>query len=336
MATVHEQLSEQFYRWELRGRGWQVYPEPVYPEPPFVPFDGHCLPNAPVVDDGRRPTMLSSFFRKLNPPAEAPPVIPEPEEEPDPIPLVRDELIELQTSLPTDLDISKEAFEQFFLNLSLCREPISFELVGGPGRVGVQFVASEGDAPLVRRQLQAYFPEAAFVPKQNMLEDTWWTCSGEDELIVEFGLGQEFMLPLASGKLDPFVGIIGALSELRAGELGIFQILWQPLRHPWASSILRSVTHEDGKPFFVNKPELAKAAENMVFKTALTPPSFALPRKQTHSTAYFKLRAMWPAHSACLQIHRAMNLSRSKTTDIHPPHMSKTYCFGNLVVPACC
>ena len=65
MATVHEQLAKQFYRWEQRGRGWQVFDEPVYPEPPFVPFDGHYQPEAPVVDDGRRPTFLSSLFHKL-------------------------------------------------------------------------------------------------------------------------------------------------------------------------------------------------------------------------------------------------------------------------------
>ena len=40
-------------------------------------------------------------------------------------------------------------------------------------------------------------------------------------LAVEFGLTREFMLPLASGKLDPFIGIVGALSELQPGELGL-------------------------------------------------------------------------------------------------------------------
>ena len=64
MSRLDEQLTEQFHRWELRGRGWQVFDEPVYPEPPFVPFYGHYLPETPVVDDGRRPTFLSSLGRK--------------------------------------------------------------------------------------------------------------------------------------------------------------------------------------------------------------------------------------------------------------------------------
>src|SRR4051812_17137466 len=130
MATIHEQVSERFYKWEQRGRGWQLYREPIYPEPPFVPFENHELPEAPVVDDGRRATFLSSLWKKVSGPAVVPPAIPEPEEEPEPIPLVREAPGEFVASLPDKLDISKDAFEHFLLNLSTCREPISFELLG--------------------------------------------------------------------------------------------------------------------------------------------------------------------------------------------------------------
>ena len=85
MPTAHEQFSEQFRRWELRGRGWQVFDNPVHPEPPFVPFTHHHLLETPAVDNGRRPTFLSSLYRKLtSPPQEAPPIEPESEEEPEP------------------------------------------------------------------------------------------------------------------------------------------------------------------------------------------------------------------------------------------------------------
>jgi len=265
MASIHERLSERFSRWERRGRGWQVFDEPVFPEPPFVPFHGHYQPPTPVIDDGLRPTFLSSLYRKLtSPPPKAPPVIPEPEEEPEPTSLIRESLVELQASLPDKLDISKEAFEQFLLNLSLCREPIAFELMGSHKKVAAQFVAGESDAPLLRRQLQAYFPEAVFVPREGGLEKAWETSRGEEALAVEFGLKHEFMLPLASGKLDPFIGIVGALAELQPGELGLFQVLFQPVQSPWAESIVNSVSHADGKPFFVDFPELTGAAENKV------------------------------------------------------------------------
>ena len=264
MPSAHEHFSKQFQTWEKRGRGWQVFDEPVFPEPPFIPFSFRSMTETPVVDNGVRPSFLGSLFRKLAMPPSSPPAPeaePEPEEEPQPTPLIREPLVELQASLPDKLDISKETFEQFLSNLSLCREPIAFELVGNHKKVSAQFVASEGDAPLLRRQLQAYFPEAVFVPREDGLEQAWEASQGDEVLAVEFGLKHEFMLPLASGKLDPFIGIVGALAELRQGELGLFQVLFQPVQHPWAESIVNSVTGADGKPIFVNSPELAGAAE---------------------------------------------------------------------------
>src|SRR6266487_4594301 len=145
MAIIHEQISEQFFKWEQRGRGWQVFPEPVFPEPPFVPFPGHFLPDGPAVDDGRLPTLASSFLRKMSRILSTRPSEPsviqqdEPEPEPGPEALVRDDLVELQTSLPADLNIPTDAFEHFLLSLSLCHEPIALELLGLPESIIVQF-----------------------------------------------------------------------------------------------------------------------------------------------------------------------------------------------------
>jgi hypothetical protein len=268
MSRVEEQISEKFYRWEMRGRGWRLFHRPVHPEPPFVPFNGHYLPDEPVIDDGRRPTFLSSLVQKLSHKMSTeqpvPPVTSEPEEEPEPIPLIRDPLVEFQASLPDKLDVSRDGFEQFLLNLSMCREPITLELLGTHKKITTQFAAHPEDASLLSRQLQAFFPEAVFVPGDRALEKGWGQSTGDEALAVEFGLAREFMLPLASGKIDPFIGIVGALSALQPGELGLYQVLFQPVSEVWPESIVRSVTHADGKPFFLNKPELAKAAENKV------------------------------------------------------------------------
>ena len=270
MSRLEEQLTEQFYRWERRGRGWQVFDAPIYPEPPFLPFQGHYLPAEPILDDGRKPTLLSSLVQRIshtlfNEPPSAP-VTPEIEDEPEPELFVRDSLVELQTSLPADLDIPREACDQLLSNLALCREPVAFEILGLPQRVTSQFAVCADDAPHVHRQLQAYFPEAVFHPRQSALQSAWESSEGCEAFVVEFGLAREFMLPLASGKLDPFIGIIGALAQLQPGDLGLFQVLFQPVSHPWPESILSSVTHSDGKPFFVNSPELAQAAENKIAK----------------------------------------------------------------------
>jgi hypothetical protein len=268
MSPIEEKLSEQFYKWELRGRGWKVWDTPVSPEPPFRPFHGHFLPEQEAIDDGRKPTFLSSLVESLSRKLATAPrdcsKLPRPDDEPEPEALVRDPLIEVKTLLPAKLDIPREAFEQFLLNLSLCREPMAFELVGVNKSVTAQFAAHPDDAPLLRRQLQSHFPEALFQTSENTLETVFDGCEGEETLVVEFGLGREFMYPLSCGKLDAFVGIVGALSELESGEFGLFQVLWQPVRNPWPESIVNSVTGADGKPFFVNEPELASAAEAKV------------------------------------------------------------------------
>ena len=265
MPSVHEHLSNQFQNWEKRGRGWQVYDFPISPEPPFVPITYRPMTEALAVDDGRRPTFLSSLFRKATAPP-TPTIDPEPEEEPEPTPLERDSVVEFQASLPDKLDISKEAFEPFLSSLSLGREPMTFELLGVHQKVMMQFATASSDARLVHRQLQAFFPEAVFIPVENNLASAWNVTTGDEMLAVEFGLEREFMFPLQSGKLDPFIGIIGALAGLQAGELGLFQVLWQPVQHPWTNEILDSVTDSDGKPLFVNLPELTSAAENKVAK----------------------------------------------------------------------
>jgi hypothetical protein len=266
MPSVHEYFSAQFQKWEKRGRGWQLFDQPVSPEPPFVPFTLRAMTDNPVVDDGCRPSFLGSLFRGLTPKA-APVVEPEPEAEPEPTPLIRDSLVEFQASLPEDFDSAKESFEPFFQNLALCREPIAFELVGIHQRVVAQFAASREDAPQVRKQLAAHFPEVMLVPREGTLGSAWDASEGDQAFAVEFGLEHEFMLPLAAGKLDPFIGLVGALAELQPGELGLFQVLWQPVQNPWAENIVNSVSDAAGKPFFVNAPDLVAAAENKVARS---------------------------------------------------------------------
>lgn len=261
MPGIHEQMSARFAAYERRTRGWQVFPEPVSPEPPFTPFAGYEL--APVPDDGRVPTVGSSLLaglsRWLGGKPTAPPPLPAPEEEPEPVPLVRAEPVELQTSLPANLNLSRDAFEVFLSQLDACAEPVSFELVGQPEQVHAQFALAAADVPFVRRQLGTYFPEAVFVPTQHTLRP--FAEEEGERAVVEFGLARECFHPLAGHpKLDPFVGLVGALAELREGEQAVYQVLFQPCRQPWGDSLLSSVTDSFGRPRFANRSDLAALA----------------------------------------------------------------------------
>jgi hypothetical protein len=261
MNSIHQQFSEQFYRWEKWGRGWNVFDEPIAPEPPFLPFQDFSF--TPVIDDGHKPTLLSSFIDGLsNLIAKKPPPIPAQvptEPEPDIVPLVREKnLIEFQTTLPGRLDIPREIFQAFLSNLVACSEPLVFELLGAGESISAQFVAHPLDASLIRRQLVAYFPDVVFTPVEGSLSPF------EDEeycAVAEFGLEREFLYPIAAGKIDPFVGIVGALSELNRQEAAVFQVIFQPCQNPWAETLLQYVEDEGGRPRFVNKPELVGLAE---------------------------------------------------------------------------
>ena len=78
--------------------------------------------------------------------------------------------------------------------------------------------------------------------------------------IFEFGLAREFMIPLSVPRVDPFVALVGALSGVEANEVVLYQVIFDRVRHPWAESIVSAATNDDGDNFFVNVPELAKAA----------------------------------------------------------------------------
>jgi hypothetical protein len=270
MSSLSDHIYGQFQRWEERGRGGWIFERPVHPEPPFRPFLGYRPPAPALVDDGRRPTVLSSLAGKvsqqLSGDQPVPPVIPTMEEEPQARVFVREPLTELQTRLPREGDFSKGVFGELLANLTLCREPLSFELLGTEAGVIVQFASHAKDAPLLRRQLDAHFPEASFHTREGALLTAWDAHEGDEALVVEFGLAREFMLPLATPKLDPFVGVIGALSDLKEGEFGLFQVMFQAVENRWAESITRSVSFPDGSPLFVNAPELLPAAKQKAAK----------------------------------------------------------------------
>src|SRR5579871_3987480 len=120
--TAEEQLTRQFYEWEICGRGWQLWEEPVELEPPFRPFFGHYTRYHPgaIADDGRKPNFLRSLADRVSNcvkgKAEFPSEPLEPLEEPEPDRFEdTSSLIEIHISLPSQTNISKDAAEQFLM-----------------------------------------------------------------------------------------------------------------------------------------------------------------------------------------------------------------------------
>lgn len=264
--TLPEQLTRQFYDWERRGRGWQVYDAPVHLEPAFTPF----FRGAPALgirppDNGRKETLLSTLAERLkgywsgSQPAQSPATI----QEEEVVAPYEDDLdvahTELTVVLPADEDVSREAAEQLLLSLSTCPSPVSFEVVGTPEAISVQVASRDTETVAVAQQITAYFPEAIVDERKDYLARVWRAAGWHDQLIVDFGLSHEFMRPLRTFRnfgVDPLIAVVSALSDVRPGEVAVLQVLFRSCRHPWTQSVMRAVTDGTGESFFVDAPEM--------------------------------------------------------------------------------
>ncbi len=269
LPALSETLTERFYAWERRGRGWDAFDFPVELEPEFHPFFGHfALPVANTFDDGKRHTILSSLsslFPKKKVPqpsgadwTEIPPVLA--------LEYGGDNnLVGFKIVLPKEEKLEVSDMEQLFVMLSYTEYPISFELVGTVAAISILVACRETDALHVYEQVRAYFPLAVVTKNEARLEilreDGVQTC------VVDFGLSEEFMRPLLMANeidCDPYIGLYAVLERIGAGERGVVQILFQGAVNPWPESIMRAVSDNEGGPFFADAPDMVKLAQQKI------------------------------------------------------------------------
>ncbi len=146
-------------------------------------------------------------------------------------------------------------------NLETCQHPISWEIVGSEGKVSVHVACEATDLELTTSALKAVVPEAIIRPDEESLEDRW--VESEERFVtgVEFGLGSEFMLPLASFssfRTDPLALIIAALGSVEG--VAALQVVFSHVDANWRDATLRAVTTPAGQPFFSDAPEITKQA----------------------------------------------------------------------------
>ncbi len=272
MKSVQELLCENFERWEIRGRGVLTFPEPVSPRPPFAPFPGHRVPGFSTGVDSVRHTKVSGFLARLGSLVRG-----EPEqqfalrtnaEEDSSNDTIEphwsgDESawVELKMLLPEGLQVTREAMVPLLTSISLSEHPVVFEIIGTSAGTWVQWVVDATEAADLHRQMQAHFPQVKLSVLTDALSQVWPDNEAAEIVAVEFGLGEPFMLPLATVKNDPFVALIGALTALAEEEAGVYQVIFTPLSEPWSDAAIAAVTKADGKPFFDDGAALVKGAQ---------------------------------------------------------------------------
>lgn len=266
MMETAQYLTEQFYQWEQRGRGWHLFESPVKPEPQFHPFFKHYVPHYPITDDSRTPGILESVIRLFK--------------KEKPLPEIEDINIRdiggciyenhsrpavIRVSFPKGEKIETEPMEQLLLMLSSANYLISFEIVATHMAIAVQFFCAEEDALLVKSQLKAYFPTASL--SDDKAEGLDIILDGFTTSAVELGLAEEFMRPLATSRSfapDPLTNVYGLMDNLQAEERLILQVMFKGVINPWAESILRSVTDSQGDSFFADVPDMPKVAREKI------------------------------------------------------------------------
>lgn len=279
--TREESLSRQFYEWERAGRGWSVFNFPVELEPPLIPLYYLDLP-VPIIDDGRQESFFGKLFGSSNQNEELALQNKQLAEYTEYLKEAREplfcqyydqEFTEHQLVFPKDFNASKTIAENLLLSCAYASHPVSFEVIGNSKEIVIQIASTGIDSVQVKQQIKSHLPSCVIIETDDYLENTW--LSGSDEsLIVDFGLSNEFMLPLnASGSRfenDILTTIIGAISNLKNGEVGIFQVLFQKAKQNWAEEIISSVRHFDGTPFFRNSPEMIPLAKQKVNRPLFT------------------------------------------------------------------
>jgi hypothetical protein len=272
--SLAEQLTQQFYEWECRGRGWLLWDEPVDLEPPFRPIY-YYLPRTPqLTDDGRRPTFLSTIVEGLfastpkDTTVSVPQTILPPPIEPGPYPVHYGEFVDEHRLLsPEDWSTSKNVSLQLLVSLSSLPWPVAFEIIGTSDAISYQLACRPIDSHTVLPQVHAHFPGVVTRPPPETLDSSWQVREDNDTLCVDFALSNEFIRPIRTfGALDPdpLLGVVASFNGLRDEELAVFQVLFQPCTFSWAANILRAVSDGRGGCFFADAPEMLALARSKI------------------------------------------------------------------------
>ncbi|MEZ4927917.1 MAG: type IV secretion system DNA-binding domain-containing protein [Saprospiraceae bacterium] len=271
---LEEYLTAQFYTWEQRGRGWNVFDQPVELEAEFIPFFGHFKPeNETRVDYGKRPRFFPGLQEALGiykkPGKGSREKDLEELEEMFPIRAYTYEnenpVTEFQVNFDKNTRVVFENIEQLLLMLSTSGGIVGFEILGTKDKISVQFVSSGKNPSGFKSYFGAYAPGVVVNETPQNLERL--VDFSRDSFGIDLGLRDEFMRPLRVWNKfdpDPLSGCVAALESLADGEFGMLQILFQSAVNPWAESIYQSVTNGAGGAFFADSPDMLPLSKEKV------------------------------------------------------------------------
>lgn len=255
MGPQAKALTEQFYAWECRGRGWFVSDSPVELEPAFEPFWEHFVSNE-IIDDAKRPSWWQSICAP-SPSQKTSEVQAAPAKTfPD---AFTTDLTVFSVTVPKAGKQSAEHMEQLLTLLSYHSAITTMEIVGSASRICMQWTCREPDTAFVYTQLKSFFPEVQIIQSEDdhlfsMIEDAPYLYT------VDFGLQEECMRPIATGVSvdhDPYTALFGVMEHLAENQHIAMQLLVSGTRNAWAESMYNAACDESkARSFFIDAPEM--------------------------------------------------------------------------------
>ena len=264
MAYVDD-ISQAFYEWERKLRGWDVYPYAVELEPPLIPIGAYLRPVKPTVDDGRQETFLSSLsdgisglFKPKTDQKEIENAEPDFEfdDSPNYFNLPDQKFCTYKIALPTDHAGNLATYKNFLQSLRYAGNHLSFEIIGSKNETVIQFCTWKSDSNRLLDQIRAHLPDATVIEGSDSINPNIFS---DQALIIDFGLENMVMSPLyclSDLKNDQLTALVGSMDTLSDKEQCIFQILFKHCHEEWESYLYDSVTDIEGKPLFIDGHDL--------------------------------------------------------------------------------
>ncbi len=180
--------------------------------------------------------------------------------------------------IPEDMETSWEAAHHFIRSIQRIRKTrFSFEVVGTHSEISLQFACSSNDdLKLLISHLEAVYPKLEIKYDQADRLVYWGLPEDSYRHVMEFGLKEDFVFPLqvlSKSKLDPWAGIMSALSRLNGGEVGIVQIIFKPVVQRWREEI----TSLSGLiPFYFSQSESGQKRIGDLIQEKISQPFFSV------------------------------------------------------------
>ena len=235
-------LTERFYDWELRGRGWQAWNYAVDIEPPFRPVSfgpsactegSSALAQTLAALEEREAKRFEGWDEPFANPATS-----------------ADVLVHIPLEISPAQSVREQSNPLALAPLENHRECMAFEIAAQGPLLWAQLSAThapgcDSSADIVSRVLQASPKSATF---------------------VELGLAQEFLVPLP-GDGSACARVLQTLSQLGDDEAGLLQVLFKPTCEPWADEMLRAALGPEGAGLFGGQDDLVAPCRRKISKS---------------------------------------------------------------------